>query len=275
VGGVRVTARDGLPLHTVDLGAGAPALLAQGGWIGTWELWQPVFELLPTWRTVGFDHRGAGETPVDPVSITRTTLVSDLFDVMTDRGLDRCVLAGESQGALVALLAVLEQPQRFAGLVLVGGMTRYQVTDSTRQFGAALRADYDAALRGFAELCAPDDPDGYFTRWGLDILRRADPAAALRLLEVLDGVDVTQRLSELRLPVLVVHGSRDAVAPLGDMQEAARRIPGAELVVVAGAGHVPSFTHPVAVADALRRHFSPGEPRHGEPPTGAGDSSGP
>jgi len=266
---VRVTARDGVPLHTVDFGGGHPVLLAQGGWVGTWELWQQVFELLPGWRTVGFDHRGAGESPADADAITPEALVSDVFDVMDARGIERCVIAGESQGALVALLAVLAQPDRFDGLVLVGGLTSYVVTDATKDFASALQVDYEAALQGFAELCAPDDVDGYYTRWGFDILRRARPAAALRLLEVLDGVDVSSRLTELELPVLAIHGSRDAVAPIADMRAAVQRIPSAELVVLDGAGHVPSFTQPAAVADALRARFAAGGPRRDGPSTGA------
>jgi 3-oxoadipate enol-lactonase len=91
-------------LHTVSFGKGPRTFLTHGGWVGNWEVWQQLFELMSeSWRCVGYDHRGAGESPVPPETITPETVVDDLFAVMDTLEIKRCVL-GESQ-QVVSLLS--------------------------------------------------------------------------------------------------------------------------------------------------------------------------
>jgi pimeloyl-ACP methyl ester carboxylesterase len=52
------------------------------------------------------------------------------------------------------------------------------------------------------------------------------------------------RLGEIQVPALVVHGSQDTLVPLADSREAARRIPCAQLEVIPGAGHWPMREKP-------------------------------
>ena len=90
-------------LSTVAFGSGPRTLVAHGGWVGSWELWQQPFELLSDeWRCISYDHRGTGESPVSPEQITPEALVDDLFAVLDAYGVRRCVLAGESLGTLVS-----------------------------------------------------------------------------------------------------------------------------------------------------------------------------
>ena len=70
-------------MHTVSLGVGNKTILAHGGFVVGWEMWLPVFELLSKrWRCVSYDHRGVGESPVPPESITDEALIDDVFAVM-------------------------------------------------------------------------------------------------------------------------------------------------------------------------------------------------
>lgn len=68
------------------------------------------------------DHRGAGASTFPAESIDPAALVDDVFAVLDHYGIERCVLAGESLGALTATMAVLRDPARFDGLVLVDGV---------------------------------------------------------------------------------------------------------------------------------------------------------
>ena len=70
-------------------------------------------------------------------------------------------------------------------------------------------------------------------RPGLSPHRRATSAAR----EASNGYDATARLSQLRMPTLVMHGRRDRVAPLALGQELHRAIPGSRLELFAG-GHL-------------------------------------
>src|SRR5437764_15485489 len=114
---------DGYELMVVEFGSGPVTFVAHGGWVGSWELWLEPFQLMQSrWRCIGYDHRGSGASSFPPESISPTALVDDLFRVLDHFQVEKCVLAGESLGALTCLLAVLRDPARFHGLVLVDGV---------------------------------------------------------------------------------------------------------------------------------------------------------
>ena len=119
---------NGNSVFALDFGSGPRTFLAHSGWIGNFEDW--IATLAPmskTWRTVIYDHRGAGETRVPVDRITPQSLVDDLFAVMGELEIDRCVLGGFSRGTVTTLRAVLQRPERFEGLVLMNGSAGVQV----------------------------------------------------------------------------------------------------------------------------------------------------
>ena len=247
---------DDVQLYAVALGAGPRTLLALGGWAGSWEVWTETLSYLSeTWRTVAYDHRGTGATiaPVD--SITLPNMVDDVFTILDELGIEQCVLASESAGAFTAIQAALRHPERFSGLVVVDGVYQREQPDEPDMFARGLRANYPATLDQFALVCAPDPEQEAIRRWGRQILDRCAQPAAIALYECLYGVDLRPRIAEIALPTLVIHGSADALAPVEDAEWLAATIPGSRLVVLPGAGHIPTMTHPRAVADAINSFF--------------------
>lgn len=55
------------------------------------------------------------------------------------------------------------------------------------------------------------------------------------------------------MPTLVVHGERDVVIPLSIAEMVAATIPRSELVVLPGAGHLPTTTRPALLVDAIEQ----------------------
>jgi pimeloyl-ACP methyl ester carboxylesterase len=246
-------------INVVGFGPGPRTFLGVGGWAGSWELWQPPFkELSRTWRTVAYDHRGAGETVVPPEAITLDGMVRDLFGVMDALGIDRCIVGAESAGAKTALAAALEQPGRFEGLVLVDGSYLAEPPAGTSAFAAALRANFEATIHGFAEQCAPGEGNGHLRRWGRNILRRSGSEAAARLAESGADFDITARLGEIVTPTLIIHSARDRLVPLASSEALAARLPNNKLVVIDSDSHVPTLTHPTEVVAAIEAYFGAG-----------------
>jgi pimeloyl-ACP methyl ester carboxylesterase len=66
-----------------------------------------------------------------------------------------------------------------------------------------------------------------------------------------DGFDVSDRLSQVSCPTLVLCGEEDKMVPLRSSQFLADHIPGARLEIVPGAGHMVIQEKPQAVASAL------------------------
>jgi pimeloyl-ACP methyl ester carboxylesterase len=74
---------------------------------------------------------------------------------------------------------------------------------------------------------------------------------------VFGGVTFGDRLAAVAVPTLVIHGSDDKIVPLEGGRALAAGIPNSTLVIVEGAGHVPTLTFPLQVADAINSFFAP------------------
>ena len=69
-------------------------------------------------------------------------------------------------------------------------------------------------------------------------------------------LDVVVPLEEIGVPTLVIHGTADAIVASSAGEQAASRIPGAELVLLDGVGHVPPLTRPHETAAAITAWWS-------------------
>lgn len=243
-------------LYTVSFGQASRTLLALGGWAGSWELWvEPFRYLSQSWHTVAYDHRGAGATIAPTESITIDTMVDDVFAIMNTLGIKQCVLAAESSGVSIALQAALRAPERFTGLVLVDG--RYYVPDNNviDQFNAGLKNNFRAAVGQFVDLCLTPTDSPAIHNWGRQILMRSLPDAAIQLNACMKNMDLRAVVGEITQRTLMMHGDADIIIPLSASEWLAKEIPNSRLHIVAGAGHVPTITHPQEVAEVINDWF--------------------
>jgi pimeloyl-ACP methyl ester carboxylesterase len=249
---------NGVRLHALVFGEGPRTLLAVGGWTGSWEVWEePIAQLTAKgWRCIAYDHRGSGESPVDPAGITVEAMIEDVVGVLDALGVGGCVLAGESQGGAIAQYAAARQPSRFDGLVLSA-----PTPTGRREVGTAFpdlcRSDYLAAVAGFVERCFPEPDSDHIKRWARNILLRAEGEQAARILEMWrdeDVLDVDPR--QIAIPTVILHGSADPIVPIDVSRRLAELPPDVELVELAGVGHVPTVTRPDEVVAAIRQRFA-------------------
>ena len=124
-----------------------------------------------------------------------------------------------------------------------------------RQFAEALSHDSRATLQRFIALQSRGSSTGR------DELRRLretlfahgepDPLALAGALSILREGDLRPQLPAIRQATLILHGSRDTLAPLAAAQYTAEQIPNARLGVVEGAGHAPFISHPEVIIQLL------------------------
>jgi pimeloyl-ACP methyl ester carboxylesterase len=210
-----------------------------------------------------YDHRGTGETVVPVGNITHEAMVDDVFAVMDAMSVDRCVLAGFSRGVMTVMRAVLRDPSRFDGLILMNGTGEVMVPGTTPPPRAAPSnwpgETHRDRLRWFIERCTPEPDSEHIRRWGVNILSRATPEAAERIMTMHfeKPVDWARELPGLRLPTLLLHGEKDFACNLETQRYIQSLIPGSKLVVFDGAGHVPAMVQPMDVAAAINAYFDP------------------
>jgi pimeloyl-ACP methyl ester carboxylesterase len=248
---------DNAEVYVSSFGGGRDAIIAHGGWVGSGELWHQPFELLSrAWRTITYDHRGTGATINHAPAITFELLVGDLFRVLDALAVDRCVLAAESSGACIALEAALRNPSRFRGLVVVAGRYHPGRTAGAARFMEGCRIDFTKTMDLFVNACCPEEECDAERHWGKQIVNRSNGPAAIQLMECVEHVDFESRLSDIKLPTLIIHGARDVIIPLAASQNLAAKIPNSKLVVIEDAGHVPTITRPAEVAKAIEDFFA-------------------
>lgn len=245
---------EGRHVHSLSFGTGPGTLVGVAGSFASWEIWAPVFELLSaSWRVVGFDHDGVGETKVPVEEISHERHVETLLSVLDAQSVETCVIAGDSANAAVAIDAVIQRPERFVGLVVVNGHAWGFDRPEVRRFVDGLRTQFEPTVDFFVELVFPEPDSDHLKRWLRDIIIRTGAEAAARIVEVNYAVDLRPRLDEVRVPTLIVHGVLDAISPsaLDDAKTLATMIAGARLELIDDAGHLPLLSRPAAVAGIL------------------------
>lgn len=254
---------DGNKVFTLSFGKGPRTFLAHSGWIGNFEDWiATLAPLSETWRTVVYDHRGAGETVVPVDRITPEALIDDVFRVMDALKIERCVLAGFSRGTVTVMRAVLKHPERFTGLVLMNGCGEVRMPDAPPSPRVAPSkwpgADFKARLRWFAERCTPEPDSEHIRRWAQNILSRSTEEVAdkIMVMEAEEHIDWAKRLPELRLPTLLVHGDQDPFYQTATMRYVHSLIPNSKLVEFQGSGHLPAMARPMDVAKVINEFFA-------------------
>lgn len=252
----------GNKVFALSFGKGPRTILAHSGWVGNFEDWiATLAPLSESWRTVVYDHRGTGETAVPIEKITHEALVDDVFAVMDALSIERCILAGFSRGVMTVMRAALRDPSRFEGLVLMNGTGEVVVPGATPAPRAAPSKwpgdTHLDRLQWFIERSTPEPDSEHIRRWGVNILSRATPEAAERIMTMQweKPVDWASELPLLRLPTLLLHGEKDFACNLETQRYIQSLIPISKLVVFEGSGHIPAMTRPMDVAAAIRDYF--------------------
>ncbi|MEK9213295.1 bifunctional 3-oxoadipate enol-lactonase/4-carboxymuconolactone decarboxylase PcaDC [Sphingomonas sp. 2378] len=255
------TLRDGVRLHWRLEGAADRPVLVLLNSIGTdlslWDRTVPL--LLPAFRLLRIDTRGAGGSDAPEGDYTLAMLADDVAAIMDDAGVAQAAVAGVSLGGMIAMQCALDHPERVAALALICTSATMDPAawttriDMVRQQGTAAIADMAVGRflsPGFAAR-HPEIADSL--RDG--IARQADAGyagagAAIRDMALIDRIDA------IAVPTLVVTAMLDVSTPYaGHGEHLVATIPAARHVGVDGA-HLPPIEAPAALATALRRFLT-------------------
>ena len=249
-------------------GTGAPLLLIQG-MSGTQASWgEPFLRALDReFDLVAYDHRGIGRSAPWRTPFTIGDLARDALALLDHLGWERAHVLGISMGGMVAQELALEHPDRVETLALgctyCGGeqaaLAAPEILAMFRQAGGG-----GAAGPGGTPPTPPPSGEGllgtlaaHLSSGTLARMALAVPAplgAILLQLQAVGGHDTSARLPGLRVPTLVLHGTRDPVLPAANGELIARLVPGARLELLDGAGHLFWHERPEWTAELLREH---------------------
>lgn len=233
-----------------------------------WRHVAPAFA--DRYRVITFDHVGAGGAPVTPSEAARHSTLQgyaeDVLAIVRELDLRDAVLVGHSVSAMICALATIEEPDRFASLVMVAPSPRYIDDDGyTGGFSGAdveelldsLESNYLGWSAAMAPVIAgnPERPEV-----GSELTAsfcRMDPEMARVFARATFLSDNRADLPRIGVPTLVLQCSEDVIAPESVGRYVAHAVPDATLVRLAAIGHCPNLSAPTettaAIEDFLRR----------------------
>jgi pimeloyl-ACP methyl ester carboxylesterase len=233
--------RSGIPvvfLHAfVDSWRSFEAVLSQ--------LPRPIHAFAPT-------QRGHADADCPPSGYTLAELGADVGAFLDAVGLEAAVIVGSSSGGYVAQRFAVDHPERTLGLVLIGTPRSLRDKPAAVEFArsvAGLRDPIDPEfVRRFVESTISGSVPAAFLEAmigeSLKVPASVWQAAVQGLLEATPPTET----GTITAPTLILWGDRDQFLPRVDQEALAAAIPGSQLIVYEGAGHVVLWEQPERVA---------------------------
>lgn len=191
---------------------------------------------------VTFDPRGVGGS--DPVrsdaEFSWDTTARDAAAVADAVGLPRSVVLGHSGGGAVALTYALLFPERVSHLILVSTAAWWSDPSPLRTDRGFPATEEEMRDRMREEVeRSVHHPEVYARAMDELLPRMRFSPERLRwvVTQGANSYDVRERLAEIRVPTLILHGREDERVPLERAEELRGGIPASRLVVLDDCGH--------------------------------------
>ncbi len=212
------------------------------------------------------DLRGHGQSPWCGNNVHTMDLMADdvsaVIRTLTDDPVD---IVGLSMGGYVAQALVARHAELVSSLVLADTRARGDTDEQKAARDGAVRTVLDdgraAIARGMStKLLAPlegGEAHGQVLRARLATMIESLPVETIvaDLRGLRDRADRTDSTNAVKAPVMVVAGEHDAITPVAETEAWAATIPGAQHVVVPGAGHLPPMENPAEFVRVLTQFW--------------------
>jgi pimeloyl-ACP methyl ester carboxylesterase len=214
---------NGVPMAYEVAGDGDPMMLVAGtGYPGA--TWSPELldRLTPHHTVVTFDHRGTGATPSTPERYSTRGFAADALGLLDALDLPATHVVGHSMGGRVGQWMALDRPDRVRSLVLAASGPGEWRVDRPVTRGVPLHTAVAMIERGYEQYMATHIADTFFTpeyvaqdpdrvAWLVRAFWEHRPSLTDYLRHVIARQEhqTADRLSEIRMPSLVLIGDRD------------------------------------------------------------------
>ena len=241
---------NGIEIDYEVSGSGPPVLLSHG-YSATRRMWDGQHHAFSDYKVISWSMRGHGQTesPSDPAKYSADLTVGDMAALLRHVGVERAVVGGLSLGGYASLGFYLAHPEMVRALVICDSGPGYRNAEARAAWNQ--RAHERAAeleSRGLDALSGRSRE----MREAMGEHRSAQGLAhAARGMLAQEGSRVIDGLASVQVPTLIIVGDQDQpfLAPCEYM---AKKIPGARLEVIAGAGHSSNLDQPEGFNRVLR-----------------------
>jgi 3-oxoadipate enol-lactonase len=246
-------------------GSGPPLLMIMG-MSGTSLHWgEPFLEpLRKDFEVIAYDHRGVGASTKLDGEITIKAMAEDAATLLATLEIDSAHVVGISMGGMIAQELALAHPERIKTLTLGctycggEGSALADPADMQELAAAMMSGDRERAIRAGWEInVSPSfaaDPDAWSAFQAIAAQRAVAVPVVMAQMQACVAHDTNGRLPSLQMPTLVIHGTEDRLLPEPNGRLIASRIPGSQLEVIDGVGHLFFWERPEHAAELVRAH---------------------
>ncbi len=249
--------------YEIDGAANAPVLLLSNSLGTRLEMWAPQMPaLLHQFRVLRYDTRGQGESSVPLGEYSLGELGGDVIGLLDRLRLDRVLFCGLSMGGLIGTWLGVHHPDRLHALALCNTGAKIGTTETWK-------ARIDAVHAGGMRQVAPAVIERWFTARYRKLCPEAvaqlhamlvstSPAGYVANCAAIRDADLRDRLTEIRVPSLVIAGTHDAATPPDGGRLIAERVAGAKYVEL-DAAHLSNWEQAGAFTAALLSFLTDGK----------------
>ena len=260
-----ITRANGINMHYALEGPeSAPVVTLSHSLATDFSMWDPQVAVLKSgYRVLRYDTRGHGGTDAPEGPYTLEQMAEDIKALLQTLGIPRTHFMGLSMGGMIAQVLALKYPSLLRSLILCDTSSRIPeeaLPVWEERFELAQKQGMDSLVEPTMERWFTAS----FRREPLPVLDkirgmiRVTPLKGyLGCSRAIMGLNLTERLSEIALPTLIVVGEEDPGTPVSASQAIHEQINGSELVILKSAAHLSNIEQQqafnTAVLDFLKR----------------------
>ncbi|QOY96672.1 alpha/beta hydrolase [Massilia sp. UMI-21] len=279
---------DGVRLHYLERGTGPALVLLHGNGVysADFDTSGLLQQAAAHYRVIAFDRPGFGYSERPRGTLWTPEKQAALLHRALERiGVESAIVLGHSWGTMVALAMGLQRPDVVRGLVLLSGYYYPSVRLDVAAFsspaipviGDVMRYTVSPLLtrlmwpsltkRTFSPMPVPRRFDA-FPIWMALRPKQLRASAAETALMIPSALSLSKRYAELKVPAIVVAGTRDRIVDAGHNSERLHeRLPDSQLQLEPGVGHMTHYADPGKVLAAIDEIAARvGEPVHPRTP---------
>jgi 3-oxoadipate enol-lactonase len=244
--------------YTFDGPADAPVVTMSHSLATDRGMWDPTVPALTSrFRVLRYETRGHGQTEAPRGAYTLEQLADDARALLRALGIQRTHWVGLSMGGMIGQVLALKAPDVLLSLSLCDTSSRIPA-EAKPQWEDRIRS---AEAKGMEPLVEPT-----LARWFTapfrerrkdvvdrvaTMIRTTPVAGYVGCCHAISALNLTDRLSAIKLPTIVIVGEDDPGTPVAASRLIAENIKGARLEIISSAAHLSNIEQPEAFNRAL------------------------
>ena len=237
-------------MNCIERTGNPPVVLFVHGYCQSSAYWAPTVERIAQrgGHGIAVDLPGFAGSSGLPGPYTMEAFADALVGLLDARKMDRAIVAGGSMGGVVAQQFALRHPERLERLLLVAtGAYAADPKGAIAKVESLSESPWDeATVRPIVQGFFHTPPSATRLSELLEIAGKASKQAAIEAARSNAGTNTLARLSQIKVPTLIIQGRHDRSRTVAHGKEMQTAITGARLEVLENSGHTPHLEEPEA-----------------------------